>query len=104
MSTKTGPLVVINVFTAKPGALDDFLAMQIPALPGLGAGAAARGSRLYRAEDGSQALMLSVFDTAEDFKRFNESAALAAHRGKMQPFLERAEPGHYELVYQAGEV
>jgi heme-degrading monooxygenase HmoA len=105
MSTRSGPVVVVNVFTPKPDALDDFLAVQIAALPGLRAGATgARGSRLLRADDGSKAVMVSVFDTAEDFKRFNESAPLAAHRAKMQQFLDRADAGHYQLVYQSGDV
>jgi heme-degrading monooxygenase HmoA len=105
MSTQIGPVVVINVFTPKPDALDDFLAVQIAALPSLRAGVAgARGSRLFRAADSSKAVMVSVFDTPEDFERFTESAEFAAHRTKILPFIERADPGRYELVYQAGEV
>jgi heme-degrading monooxygenase HmoA len=105
MNTETKPVVVINVFTPKPGALDDFLALQIAALPGLRAGATgSRGSRLFRAEDNSKAVMVSVFDTAEDFKRFTESAPIAAHRATMLQFLERAEASHYQLVYQSGDV
>ncbi len=105
MNTETKPVVVINVFTPKPGALDDFLAVQIAALPGLRAGATgSRGSRLFRAEDNSKAVMVSVFDTADDFKRFTESAPIAAHRAKMLQFLERAEASDYQLVYQSGDV
>ena len=29
---------------------------------------------------------------------------IAAHRAKIGPYLERAEPARYELVYQAGGV
>jgi heme-degrading monooxygenase HmoA len=105
MNTETKPVVVVNVFTPKPGALDEFLAVQIAALPGLRAGASgSRGSRLFRAEDNSKAVMVSVFDTAEDFKRFTESAPIAAHRAKMSQFLERADAGQYQLVYQSGDV
>jgi heme-degrading monooxygenase HmoA len=105
MNTDTKPVVVVNVFTPKPGALDEFLALQVAALPGLRAGATgSRGSRLFRAEDNSKAVMVSVFDTAEDFKRFTESAPIAAHRAKMLQFLERAEAGQYQMVYQSGDV
>ena len=105
MSAETKPVVVINIFTPKPGALDDFLALQTAALPGLRAGATgSRGSRLFRAEDSGKAVMVSVFDTAEDFKRFSESAPFAAHRAKMLQFLERADAGRYQLVYQSGDV
>ncbi len=96
MNAETKPVVVINIFTPKPGALDDFLALQSAALPGLRAGATgSRGSRLFRAEDNSKAVMVSVFDTAEDFKRFSESAPFAAHRAKMLQFLEKADAGRY---------
>jgi heme-degrading monooxygenase HmoA len=105
MSTETKPVVVVNVFTPKPGALDEFLALQIAALPGLRAGASgSRGSRLFRADDNSKAVMVSVFDTAEDFKRFTESAPIAAHRAKMLQFLQRADAGQYQMVYQSGDV
>jgi heme-degrading monooxygenase HmoA len=105
MSTETKPVVVVNVFTPKPGALDEFLALQIAALPGLRAGATgSRGSRLFRAEDNGKAVMVSVFDTADDFKRFTQSAPIAAHRAKMLQFLEKADAGLYELVYQSGDV
>jgi heme-degrading monooxygenase HmoA len=105
MNTRNNSVVVINVFTPRPDALNDFIALQSAALPGLRAGASgARGSRLYRAEDGGKVLMLSVFDTHEDFEKFTSGEAFAAHRAKMLPLLEKAEPGRYQLVFQAGEV
>jgi heme-degrading monooxygenase HmoA len=63
-----------------------------------------RRSRLFRAEDNSKAVMVSVFDTPEDFRKFSESEQFAAHRTKIQTYLERAEPGRYELVYEAGDL
>ncbi len=82
MNTRTVPVVVINVFTPKPEALDAFLALQVAALPALRAGTTgARGSRLI-----------------------SESPAFAAHRTKILPLLERAEPGRYQLVYEAGDL
>ena len=105
MSTQTKPVVVINVFTPRPDTMDEFLSLQVAALPGLRAGATgSRGSRLFRADDSSKAVMVSVFDTSEDFKVFSESAELAAHRAKILPLIERAEPSLYQLVYQAGDV
>src|SRR5258708_33045543 len=105
MSPQTGSVSVINVFTPKRDALVDSLALQIAALPGLRAGATgSRGSRLFRADDDSKAVMVSVFDTAEDFKRFSESVPFAAHRAKMLQFLEKVDAGRYQLVYQAGDV
>ena len=105
MTTSTKPFILMNVFTPKPGRLDDFIALQTAALPNLNAGGAAvRGGRLYKAEDGSKAVLLSTFDSAEEFQRFIASEAFAAHRAKLTPLLDRSEPTRYELVYERGEV
>ncbi len=105
MATSTKPFVLMNVFTPKPGKLDEFIALQTAALPNLNAdGAGARGGRLYKAEDGSRAVLLSTFGSAEEFQRFISSDAFAAHRAKLSPLLDRSEPTRYELVYEKGEV
>jgi heme-degrading monooxygenase HmoA len=105
MTSRSDSLVVINVFSPKPDAVEAFLALQVEALPKLRTMAqGARGSRLYRAEDRSKFVMVSVFDNADDFKRFGESEPFLAHRARMLPYLETAQPGRYELVYEAGEV
>lgn len=98
------PVVVINTFTPKAGALEEFLAVQTAALPALAARAHGwRGTRLYRA-DGDKVVMVSVFATSGDVDRFVTSEAFAAHRARVQPLLERAEPARGELVYEAGNV
>jgi heme-degrading monooxygenase HmoA len=105
MITERKRFVLMNVFTPKAGKLDEFLALQTAALPTLTAAPrGARGGRLYRAEDGSKAVLLSVFDSAEDFQRFTSTEAFAAHRRKLFDLLERSEPTRYELVYEKGEV
>jgi heme-degrading monooxygenase HmoA len=96
--------VLMNVFTPKPGKMDAFLQMQIDALPNFTHGVQGwRGGRLYRAEDASRAVMVSIFDSADDFLRFADSADFAAHRTKMMALLDGTDPGGYELVYEAGE-
>jgi heme-degrading monooxygenase HmoA len=105
MNAERKRFVSINVFTPKAGKLDEFLNIQVEGLPSLRKGfPASRGGRLYRAEDGSKAVLLSVFDDAEAAHQFSTSDAFLAHRAKLAPLLERAEPTRYELVYEAGEV
>jgi heme-degrading monooxygenase HmoA len=105
MNTESKRFVLMNVFTPKAGKLDEFLSLQTAALPTLiAAPRGARGGRLYRAEDGSKAVLLSVFDSAEDFQQFTSSDALAAHRRKLSDLLERSDPTRYELVYERGDV
>ena len=99
------PLVAINVFTPKPGQLDAFIEAQAGGLrrmagriPGL------RGGRLYRAADGSRAILLSVFESQAAFNQWIGSPEFAEHRDRITPFIEKAEPGRYELVYESGSV
>jgi heme-degrading monooxygenase HmoA len=101
---RTPPVVVINTFTPRPGALEEFLAAQTAALPALAAQARGwRGTRLYRT-DAEQVVMVSVFATSEDFERFGASEAFAAHRARVLPLLESASPARGEPVYGAGTV
>jgi heme-degrading monooxygenase HmoA len=105
MNAERKLFVSMNVFTPKAGKLDEFLKLQVEGLPILRQGfPASRGGRLYRAEDGSKAVLLSVFDSAEAAHQFSTSDAFIAHRTKLSALLERSEPTRYELVYEAGEV
>jgi heme-degrading monooxygenase HmoA len=100
-----GPIAVLNVFTLKPGWLDAFVELQRLALPGLARQIPGfRGSRLYRAVDGTTAAMISVFDTQEQFKRWTASEPFVAHREKISTMIERAAPGIYEVVYESGSI
>jgi len=100
-----GPIAILNLFTLKPGQLDTFVAVQRAALPGLGGQIPGfRGSRLYRAVDGTNAAMLSVFDSLEHFKRWTASEAFVAHRDRISPLFERTAPGLYEVVYESGSI
>lgn len=99
------PVVAINLFTPKPGQFDAFVEAQAGFLrrmagriPGL------RGGRLYRAADGSRAVLLSVFESQDHFDQWVGSAEFAEHRGRIMPFIDKAEPGRYELVYESGSV
>jgi heme-degrading monooxygenase HmoA len=99
------PIAVLNVFTIKEGWLDAFVEVQRASLPGLGRQIPGfRGSRLYRAVDGTNAAMISVFDSPEHFKRWTASEPFAAHRDKISTMMERAAPGVYEVVYESGSV
>src|ERR1700728_1114915 len=69
-------VTVLNIFTPKPGWLDAFVEVQRTSLPRLGRNIQGfRGSRLFRALDGTTAAMISVFDSPEDFKRWTASEA-----------------------------
>jgi heme-degrading monooxygenase HmoA len=100
----TGPVVLINVFTPQAGKLDAFIGIQKAELKRLADQRAVKGwrsSRLHRALDGKTAVMVSVFDTIGDHKRWVATAAFAEHLDRIRPLIERAEPGYYQLVAEA---
>lgn len=98
-------VTVLNVFTPKPGFLDAFVEVQRTALPGLARNIQGfRGSRLFRALDGTTAAMISVFDSPEDLKGWMASEPFAAHREKLSTMIDRTAPGVYEVVYEAGSI
>ena len=57
-------------------------------------------SRFYRAEDGSNAVLISGFESIEAFRDFQQSAAFQDVRANLLPLIERAQPGFYRLVHE----
>lgn len=102
---KTEAVVVINVFTPKPGRMEAFVAAQTEALqttlrdriPGW------RGTRMYRALDDSAAALVSTFASVEEYRAWMASDLFARHRETIAPLIERAGPQLYRQVYAAGE-
>lgn len=96
-------LVVVNRFVTRPGCLDEFIRIQQQALPKITDGLQGwRGTRLYRGIDADSALLLSAFDSEADYARLRDSVAFAAHRERLMPLIERAEPGLYLPVLASG--
>ncbi len=99
------PVVIINTFTAKPGKLDEFIALQDAArrrfagrIPGL------RGSRMHRSLDGETAVLITAFDTMDDQKNWLATEQFAQHRAQILPLIEQASPKAFEIIYEAGEL
>ena len=93
-----GQLAHINVFTPKPGMLDEFIATQLDGASTLGEIPGFRGSRLYRATDGSHAIQIAYFDDEGAHRRFMQTPEFQRQRQKLLPLLEGANPGFYTLV------
>ena len=94
------PLFSINIFTPKPGRLDEFIAAQLDSVPRLGEVRGLNESRFYRAEDGSHAIILAGFDSAEDLREFQSSAAFQTERAKLARLIEGTKPGLYRLIHE----
>lgn len=103
MSSTAEPLVVVNVFTPKPGQLDAFMEVQRSGLqafrgriPGL------RGGRLLRGHDDATAMLISMFESRQALEAWLGSPLFKAHVQKLSPLLESTAPRTYELVYENG--
>jgi heme-degrading monooxygenase HmoA len=98
------PLFIINVLTTKPGMVDEFIRLQLDGLPRLGPLPGLTESRLFRAEDGTGAVIMSGYESEEAFRAFQESAAFATERAKMAPLVENVRPAFYRLIHERERV
>ena len=100
MSTlKPSQLAHINVFTPKAGLMDEFMAVQLRGLPGLGPVSGSRGSWLFRAADDRDAILIALFDDEASHRRFMQSPAFQPHRERLLPLLQSTGPAYYTLAY-----
>jgi heme-degrading monooxygenase HmoA len=90
----------INTFTPKPGRIDDFIAAQRDAVTRLGSVPGLNSSRVYRAEDGSRAIVVAGFDSIEAYQEFQSGAVFQAERARLQSLLDGVQPAFYRLVYE----
>jgi quinol monooxygenase YgiN len=96
---KPSQLAHINVFTPKPGLMDEFMAVQLRGLPGLADVAGSRGSWLFRACDDGDVILVALFDDEASHKRFMQTPAFQEHRERLLPLLQRTGPAYYTLAY-----
>ncbi|MGH9629419.1 MAG: putative quinol monooxygenase [Bryobacteraceae bacterium] len=94
-------VVLINVFTPKPGKLDELIAFQAEELrrfmrecgfPGW------LGSRGHRSIDGSKAVNVTVYDSIEAHDVLKERVDFSQHRRKIEDLVESVEGGFYTVV------
>jgi hypothetical protein len=98
-----GKVVLINKFTAKPGQLDKFIAAQIAEYKRLlGKVEGYQGNRLIKALDGKNAINIAVFDNMTSYTKWRESKLFKDHLEIIKPYVEKSEPGMYEILYNAG--
>jgi heme-degrading monooxygenase HmoA len=101
-----GQVMLVNLFTPKPGMVDDFIAAQTGEYVRLkGQVKGWIGNRLGRAVDGSgQLVNVALFDSMENYNAWRDSKLFADHLDVIRPFVEKSAPGMYELLYSAGDL
>jgi heme-degrading monooxygenase HmoA len=98
-------VLLVNLFTPKPGMTDAFIEAQTGEYVRLrGKVRGWIGNRLGRSVDGSHLVNVALFETLADYNAWRESALFAEHLEVIRPFVEKSAPGMYEVLYSAGEL
>jgi heme-degrading monooxygenase HmoA len=102
----TGAVMLVNLFTPKPGQEQAFIDAQTAEYVRLkGKVEGWIGNRLGRAVDGNgQLVNVAMFDSMANYNAWRESALFAEHLEIIRPFVEKSAPGMYELLYSAGDM
>jgi heme-degrading monooxygenase HmoA len=101
-----GAVMLVNLFTPKPGQEQAFIDAQTAEYVRLkGKVEGWIGNRLGRAVDGNgQLVNVAMFDSMANYNAWRESALFAEHLEIIRPFVEKSAPGMYELLYSAGDM
>jgi quinol monooxygenase YgiN len=95
----TGSLFHLNIFTPHDGQMEAFMATQLDGLPRIGNIPGWTGSRLLRAEDDRNAVLIAGFESAAAHQAFMASEAFTAHRDRLKPLIAATAPAYYRLAY-----
>ncbi|KAB2328756.1 hypothetical protein F7731_24330 [Cytobacillus depressus] len=96
-------IVWINVFTAKPGKLDELVATQAEELhnfkrEGIQGVPGWISSRWHRSVDNNKAIMVTTFESIDFHKSWLEKSDFMEHFNKIKHLIEGVEGGYYTLV------
>ncbi len=98
-----GPVVLVNIFTAKSGQMQAFVNTQTAEYKRLlGRVAGWSGNRLHLSLDGITAVNYAIFESLQAYKDWRASALFVEHVAMIAPYVERSEPGIYQPLYEAG--
>lgn len=100
--TATGAVVLVNVFTPKPGRTDDFIRAQTDEYIRLqGQVEGALGNRLLRALDGRRVVNVAYFANVALYDAWRESSLFADHLDRIRDLVETVDPALYSPVYES---
>lgn len=97
-----GAVVLVNVFTPKPGRTDDFIRAQTNEyvrLSGLVEGAL--GNRLLRALDGRRVINIAYFASVELYDAWRGSTTFTDHLDRIRDLVEAVDPALYSPVFES---
>jgi heme-degrading monooxygenase HmoA len=88
-----GEVILVNIFTPKPGQTDAFIEAQTAEYRRLkGKVAGWKGNHLHKSLDGATAVNIATFDSIVSYRLWRESALFADHVEVISPFVAKAQP------------
>lgn len=100
-----GAVLLVNLFTAKPGMAEHFIEAQTAEYVRLrGKVEGWIGNRLGQAVNGDEIVNVAMFDSLENYNAWRESQLFADHVEIIRPFVANSAPGMYKLLYSAGDL
>lgn len=101
----SGHVLLINLFTPKEGQADAFIEAQTGEYRRLlGKVKGWIGNRLGRSVDGQHLVNVAVFDNLQNYNAWRASDGFSEHLDVIRPFVEKSQPGMYEILYSAGDI
>lgn len=107
MHSDLKPVVLINVFTPKPGKFDDLIEFQARELRDLARAGNLPGwlgSRWHRSIDGTKAVNVTVYESMEAHNRIKETVDFSEHVRRIGELVESVEGGFYTVVESVGKI
>ena len=103
--TVAGTVMLVNIFTPKPGQAEAFAEAQTAEYLRLkGKISGWIGNRLGKSVDGHTFVNVAAFESLDTYKSWRESEAFSVHLEVIRPYVKDASPGMYEIIYSAGSI
>ena len=99
-----GAVVLVNMFTPKPGRTEDFIRAQTDEYIRLrGRVEGALGNRLLRALDGKRVVNIAYFKRVELYDAWLASDLFADHLNRIRDLVVSVDPALYQPAYESGQ-
>jgi Antibiotic biosynthesis monooxygenase len=96
-------ITLINLFTTRPERLQAFVDTQISEYERLrGKAPGAMAANLHRGVQGTHAVNYAQFQSVDKYREWIQSKAMEGHLPAIEPLVDRAEPGLYQVRHVRG--
>ena len=96
-------ITVINQMAVKAGRIDEFIASQRAFANAMcSRRLGLLGGRMYRNQDGSKAVLVSLFESHESQSAIMKSAEFQAHLARVREMVDSSNPEPFQEAYTCG--